>query len=308
LVWITMLSMADQLGRIHAAIPGLAHRARVSLKATEEALELFLQPDPYSRSKDHDGRRIEVIDGGWRLLNYGTYRELRDEEARKEQNRIAQSNYRKKVSQIVSNPADSKQASASVSRVSQSKPASAQEEVEEEVEVESTKTTTLASTAIAVPAARGKLVCTLPLNQGDHEVFEADVQEWVPLYPAVDIRQELRNMKGWLLGNPKLRKTKTGIGRFINAWFSRAQNESRPGAGNGTFNRSHGKTGGNLDALATTLALIDQRDQQAANEVCGAETGTGEPIDTFDLRGRSSELSAGGYRSGVTLDLIPPPR
>jgi hypothetical protein len=293
-----MLSMADPLGRVNASVPGLAHMSRVPLPDTQKALEIFMAPDQFSRSKDHDGRRIEEITGGWQLLNYKMYRELRDDEIRKEQNRIAQENWRNK----------NKQNKQSKPEVSHDKPQSAQEEVEEEVEVESTKTTTLASTAIAVPAARGKLVCTLPLNQGDHEVFEADVQEWVPLYPAVDIRQELRNMKGWLLGNPKLRKTKTGIGRFINAWFSRAQNESRPGAGNGTFNRSHGKTGGNLDALATTLALIDQRDQQAANEVCGAETGTGEPIDTFDLRGRSSELSAGGYRSGVTLDLIPPPR
>lgn len=100
-------------------------------------------------------------------------------------------------------------------------------------------TKTLASTAIAVPAARGKLVCTLPLNTGDHEVFDIDVQEWIPLYPAVDIRQELRTMKGWLLGSPQRRKTKTGIGRFINAWFARAQNESRPGAGNGTTQGNH---------------------------------------------------------------------
>ena len=102
-----------------------------------------------------------------------------------------------------------------------------------------TEPKTLASTALAVPAARGKLVCTLPLNAGNHEVFDADVQEWIPLYPAVDIRQELRTMKGWLLGSPQRRKTKSGIGRFINAWFARAQNESRPGAGNGTTQGNH---------------------------------------------------------------------
>jgi hypothetical protein len=192
--------------------------------------------------------------------------------------------------------------------VTQVKPdVTADKKREEEIrQEESTKT--LASTALAVPAARGKLVCTLPLNQGDHEVFEVDVQEWIPLYPAVDIRQELRNMKGWLLGNPKLRKTKTGIGRFINAWFSRAQNESRPGAGNGTFNRNHGKTGGNVDALATALALVDQRDYETADEVLGAETGPGKSGDSLDLRGRSSELPLGRYRSGATIDLLPPPR
>jgi hypothetical protein len=33
------------------------------------------------------GRRIEAIDGGWRLLNHAKYRELRDEEAIKESKR-----------------------------------------------------------------------------------------------------------------------------------------------------------------------------------------------------------------------------
>jgi hypothetical protein len=167
---------------------------------------------------------------------------------------------------------------------------------------------TLASTAVAVPAARGKLVCTLPLNTGEQEIFESDVQQWIPLYPAVDVRQELRNIKGWLLGSPHRRKTKGGINKFINAWFARSQNEPRTGAGNGTINRSHGKTAGNLDALAATLALIDQRDKQAADEVCGEEAGPGEPIDASDIRGRFIDLPTQGHRSGPTVDLVPPPR
>jgi hypothetical protein len=96
LVWITMLAMADQLGRINAAIPGLANRARVSTESTEKALEVFMSPDRYSRSKHHDGRRIEEIDGGWRLLNYAVYREMKDEEALREKNRIYQERFRAK--------------------------------------------------------------------------------------------------------------------------------------------------------------------------------------------------------------------
>lgn len=83
LVWITMLAMADRQGRVWASVPGLAGRARVSLKATREALKCFLSPDEDSRTKDFEGRRIEEIDGGWRLLNHAKYREMRDEEARK---------------------------------------------------------------------------------------------------------------------------------------------------------------------------------------------------------------------------------
>ena len=87
IVWITMLAMADREGRVWASVPGLAGRARVAVKACREALKCFLSPDADSRTKEHEGRRIEEIDGGWRLLNHAKYRELRDQEARKEYQR-----------------------------------------------------------------------------------------------------------------------------------------------------------------------------------------------------------------------------
>jgi len=87
IVWITLLAMADRRGRIYASIPGLANMARVPLEDTERAIERFLAPDKYSRTPDHDGRRIEPIDGGWRLLNHAKYRDIRDAEARREYQR-----------------------------------------------------------------------------------------------------------------------------------------------------------------------------------------------------------------------------
>jgi len=79
-----MLAMTDKNGRVWGSIPGLANRAQVSVDDTETALNKFLSPDKYSRTTDHEGRRIEVIDGGWRLLNHAKYRAIRDEEERKE--------------------------------------------------------------------------------------------------------------------------------------------------------------------------------------------------------------------------------
>ena len=78
LVWITMLAMKDHRGVVEAAIPGLARRAGVSIEETEEALVYFLAPDPYSRTRDHEGRRIVEVDGGWRLLNHFKYRETQN--------------------------------------------------------------------------------------------------------------------------------------------------------------------------------------------------------------------------------------
>lgn len=68
----------------------------------------------------------------------------------------------------------------------------------------------------------------LPLTGGEeHQVTQKQVDQFAALYPAVDIMQELRNMKGWLISNPERRKTKSGINRFINRWLAKAQNQSR---------------------------------------------------------------------------------
>jgi len=74
-VWITLLAMADRDGCVEASVPGLAKRAGVERPYCEQALAKFLSPDPDSRTPDHEGRRLEAIPGGWRLLNYETYRE-----------------------------------------------------------------------------------------------------------------------------------------------------------------------------------------------------------------------------------------
>lgn len=87
LVWICMLAMADAQGKVWGSIPGLANRARVPVDDCREAIACFLRPDRYSRSKEHEGRRIEEIDGGWQLLNYIRYRELRNSESVRERKR-----------------------------------------------------------------------------------------------------------------------------------------------------------------------------------------------------------------------------
>lgn len=94
LVWITMLAMSDRHGRVYGSVPGLANIARVPVEDCQIALDCFLSPDRHSRSKLAEGRRIEIIDGGWRLLNYEKYRDIRDEEAVRESKRIYMQNKR----------------------------------------------------------------------------------------------------------------------------------------------------------------------------------------------------------------------
>jgi hypothetical protein len=73
-VWIAMLASADADGVVEGSIPGFARVACVTREEMEEALRVFLSPDPDSRTKEHEGRRIETIDGGWHILNFAKYR------------------------------------------------------------------------------------------------------------------------------------------------------------------------------------------------------------------------------------------
>ena len=86
-LWVTLLSQADRKGRVYASIPGLARMANITIDEVEAALRCFMSPDPYSRTTDNEGRRLEVIDGGWELLNYAKYDAMRNEAERRESKR-----------------------------------------------------------------------------------------------------------------------------------------------------------------------------------------------------------------------------
>lgn len=67
---------------------------------------------------------------------------------------------------------------------------------------------------------------TLLLNTGaEYPVTQGDIDEWQTLYPAVDVMQALRNMKGWCEANKAKRKTERGIRRFITSWLAREQDK-----------------------------------------------------------------------------------
>ena len=69
-------------------------------------------------------------------------------------------------------------------------------------------------------------VIELTLNdKSQYTVYKTDIDRWSELYPAVDVIQELRKMAGWIEANPKKRKTRPGIKKFINSWLSKVQDK-----------------------------------------------------------------------------------
>lgn len=64
----------------------------------------------------------------------------------------------------------------------------------------------------------------LPLNDGsEFSVTESLISEFEALYPAVNVRQALRNQRGWLLSDLRRRKTARGIKKFITGWLAKDQ-------------------------------------------------------------------------------------
>jgi hypothetical protein len=96
ILFVTLLSIADSEGFVYGSRPGLEAAANIRYdpeKGDVDPWTVLLSPDPNSsdllRNPANEGRRIERVPGGYRILNFLYYHSLRDRDARREQNRRA---------------------------------------------------------------------------------------------------------------------------------------------------------------------------------------------------------------------------
>lgn len=90
-VFMDLLVLSDKNGEVDMTHESIARRTNVPLEIVKQAIAELEAPDPRSRSTAEDGRRIVRLDAhrdwGWQITNYAKYREIRNEEARKEYRR-----------------------------------------------------------------------------------------------------------------------------------------------------------------------------------------------------------------------------
>ncbi len=104
LLFITLLALSDRDGIIYGSRAGLERAACIDPDAclNRDPWKELMEPDSNSsdllRNPDNEGRRIEEIPGGFKIINYTYYRGLRDAEDRRIQNQEAQRRHRQKVS------------------------------------------------------------------------------------------------------------------------------------------------------------------------------------------------------------------
>jgi hypothetical protein len=100
LLWITLIAAADREGYVFGSAAGLATIARLSIERAMAALETLKSPDPYSAdlstSPENEGRRLEVVPGGWRLINYKKYRDLETADDRRHYEASRKARYRRR--------------------------------------------------------------------------------------------------------------------------------------------------------------------------------------------------------------------
>ena len=79
-IWIAMLALADAHDIVEGTVPGFASLCRVPRETMQKAIEKFSSPDPDSRTPDNDGRRIEIVPSGWKIINRAKYKTRWQEE------------------------------------------------------------------------------------------------------------------------------------------------------------------------------------------------------------------------------------
>jgi hypothetical protein len=103
LLFVTLLAIADREGHVYGSRNGLERAANIQYDVDAgdvDPWQALMEPDSDSadlmRNPENEGRRIEAVDGGFRILNYLYYRSLRNDDDRREQNREAQRKFRER--------------------------------------------------------------------------------------------------------------------------------------------------------------------------------------------------------------------
>ncbi len=75
-VWVTILAKCDPDGMVRCARSGLRRASNVTEEEFDTAIQKLESPDPESRTKAEEGRRIREVEGGWLVINYCKYRQF----------------------------------------------------------------------------------------------------------------------------------------------------------------------------------------------------------------------------------------
>jgi hypothetical protein len=208
ILFITLLAICDRQGYVFGSRGGIERLANIGESEEDDPWDVLMSPDPDSsdllRNPENEGRRIEEVPGGFRLLNFEYYRALRNDDDRREQNRQAQARFKAKNKRQSATVSQDKPASAIVS------PGKRISEAEAEADNANPKRISLPSPTVELDFLEGlKGSCA---------------------YHGIDIDRELEKMRVWLT-TPKgkgRKLTKT----FVVNWLNKCEPPYEPPTNN----------------------------------------------------------------------------
>lgn len=103
-------------------------------------------------------------------------------------------------------------------------------------------------------------VICLPTNREGEEVpiFQTEIDDYTETYPGVDVPQEFREMRRWLMDNRRKRKTASGMMAFVNTWLSKQQDKGSDGQKRNGGGGSGGQGKGIRGAAERTLEALER--------------------------------------------------
>ena len=85
-VFMSMIALADQHGNVDMTYEALSRRLNITIEQLTASIAELMEPDPESRTKEHEGRRLIPIDPqrswGWIVVNKTRYLYPSDDERR----------------------------------------------------------------------------------------------------------------------------------------------------------------------------------------------------------------------------------
>lgn len=201
--FVLLLAIADPEGYVIGTDVAIARRLNMELSEFTICISALMEPDENSNSKEEDGRRVILSDHerGYKIVNYVTYRDMKDEEDRRNYMRDYMRKYR--GGKLDVNPVNS--GKLKLTRLTQ-----AEEEAKEEAKAGSARD--------VIDSLRNS-----------------------PAYAGIDLDRELAKMEVWLTtsAGKKRRLTKRFIVNWLNRAeptlpvATPVQNENRPSYVNG---------------------------------------------------------------------------
>jgi len=215
-VWGYAIANADRRGYVELNAKMLAATLGGTYEEIATAIKKLISPDPESRTKAEEGKRM-LREGQfiYRIVNYETYRSMRDEDARRESQRKKTRDKR----------------SGSLHLVSRCLPLSAHAEAEAEGEVRREDSSELAPEGDSEPAILVFPTASRGIRPREWGLRESLVREFQAAYPAVDILAEARKALAWIVSNPSKKKTFHGMPSFLNRWMGKVQDRGGSGGG-----------------------------------------------------------------------------